>query len=335
MKEEKIDFVMLWVNEKDPEWQKEKNKYEQKELNEHENVDNSKIRYRDRENLKYWFRGVEKFAPWANKIHFITCGHIPEWLNINNPKLHIVKHSEYMPARALPTFNSNAIELLIHKIQGLEENFVLFNDDMFLTQKVKETDFFIKGKPCNTMALTPIVPMENGKHYKTVANNIEIINKYFDFKSILKKNIKKYTSFKQGKYIFKTYPLLIYNKFVGFANFHLPLSYKKSTFEMVWTKEEKKLQETVYSRFRDYENNISHWLFNYWQFASGEFYQKSVNFGKNILINDPKASKFIIRQKYKTLGLGDSEQIKDFENVKNNIIKSFERILPEKSSFEL
>ncbi len=85
----------------------------------------------------------------------------------------------------------------------------------------------------------------------------------------------------------------------------------------------KKLQETVYSRFRDYENNISHWLFNYWQFASGEFYQKSVNFGKNILINDPKASKFIIRQKYKTLGLGDSEQIKDFENVKNNIIKKF------------
>ena len=61
MKEEKIDFVMLWVNEKDPEWQKEKNKYEQKELNEHENVDNSKIRYRDWENLKYWFRGVEKF----------------------------------------------------------------------------------------------------------------------------------------------------------------------------------------------------------------------------------------------------------------------------------
>ena len=55
MKEEKIDFVMLWVNEKDPEWQKEKNKYEQKELNEHENVDNSKIRYRDWENLKYWF----------------------------------------------------------------------------------------------------------------------------------------------------------------------------------------------------------------------------------------------------------------------------------------
>ena len=27
------------------------------------------------DNLKYWFRGVEKFAPWVNKIYFITYGH--------------------------------------------------------------------------------------------------------------------------------------------------------------------------------------------------------------------------------------------------------------------
>lgn len=41
------------------------------------NIDNRVIRYRDWENLKYWFRGVETFAPWVNKVYFITYGHIP------------------------------------------------------------------------------------------------------------------------------------------------------------------------------------------------------------------------------------------------------------------
>lgn len=33
-------------------------------------------RYRDWDNLQYWFRGVEKFAPWVRKIHFVTWGHL-------------------------------------------------------------------------------------------------------------------------------------------------------------------------------------------------------------------------------------------------------------------
>ena len=335
MKDEKIDFVVLWVDGNDENWKKEKKKYEQKKKNGENDLDSRDIRYRDWENLKYWFRGVEKFAPWVNKVHFITCGHLPIWLNIDNPKLHIVKHSDYMPEDCLPTFNSNSIELLIHKIQGLEEKFVLFNDDCFITKKVKPKDFFIHGKPCNTMAMVPIIPSYNQKFYETVSNNIELINKNFDFKQSYKKNKFKYLSLKQGKYILKTYPLLIYNKFVGFANFHLPLSYLKSTFEEVWKKEGNILKETVYSRFRCYDKNVSHWLFNYWQFATGNFYQKSAKFGINILIDDKRVPKLISKQKYKIIGLGDSDRIENFEKVKQEIIDSFEKILPEKCSFEL
>lgn len=339
MKNEKIDFVLLWVDGNDEKWQKEKKEYEQK-IKKNDNdididIDSRNIRYRDWGNLKYWFRGVEKFAPWVNKIHFITCGHLPGWLNTKNSKLHIVKHSDYMPKDCLPTFNSNAIELLIHKIEGLEEKFVLFNDDVFLIKDVKPRDFFIKDKPCNTMVLAPVVPSVNHQFYKTISNNIELINKNFSFKESVRKNIQKYLSLKQGKYILKTYPLLIYNKFVGFANFHITLSYLKSTFEEVWKKEEKTLNETIHSRFRCYEKNVSHWLFNYWQFASGNFYQKSSKFGINVLINNEKVPQLISRQKYKVIGLGDSEEIEDFEKVKKQVNDSFEIILPEKSSFEL
>ena len=65
----KIDFVMIWVDNNDPEWQKSYNQYKP---NNNKKEDASIVRYRDWDNLKYWFRGVEKFAPWVNKIHFIT-----------------------------------------------------------------------------------------------------------------------------------------------------------------------------------------------------------------------------------------------------------------------
>ena len=73
----KIDFVMIWVDGNDPEWQKEKNKYDSSD----EKGDNTIVRYRSWDNLQYWFRGIEKFAPWVNKVHFVTWGHLPPWLN--------------------------------------------------------------------------------------------------------------------------------------------------------------------------------------------------------------------------------------------------------------
>ena len=61
----KIDFVMIWVDGNDPEWRKEKDKYSNNVDN---NTDNREARFRDWDNLQYWFRGVEKFAPWVNSF---------------------------------------------------------------------------------------------------------------------------------------------------------------------------------------------------------------------------------------------------------------------------
>ena len=83
------------------------------------------------DNLQYWFRGVGKFAPWVNRIHFITYGHLPPWLNVDHPKINIVRHTDYIPKKYLPTFNSHVIELNIHRIEGLANCFVYFNDDTF------------------------------------------------------------------------------------------------------------------------------------------------------------------------------------------------------------
>ena len=152
---EKIDFVILWVDSNDPIWQNEFRSY----LRQSQSTDDIRnIRYRNWENLRYWFRGVEKFAPWVNKVHFITCGQIPDWLNIKAPKLHFVKHSDYIPEEYLPTFSTNSIQLNLHRIEGLSEHFVLFDDDVFLIDKVKPERFFRNGLPCDKAALNALSP---------------------------------------------------------------------------------------------------------------------------------------------------------------------------------
>lgn len=46
-----------------------------------------------------------------------------------------------MPEGSLPVFNSNALEVNIHRIKGLSEKFVYFNDDIFIINNVKEEEF--------------------------------------------------------------------------------------------------------------------------------------------------------------------------------------------------
>ena len=135
---EKIDFVVTWLDPNDSEWQKSYAHYSQNSKG-----DISQARFRDMKVFNYWFRAVETYAPWVNKVFLITNGKFPNWINKNNPKLVLVKHEDYMPKEYLPTFNSCAIELHMHKIKGLSEYFVYFNDDVFLNSPVKPDYYFM------------------------------------------------------------------------------------------------------------------------------------------------------------------------------------------------
>ena len=107
-----IDFVIIWVDGADPKWCEEESKYLPKSSFE----DDKEVRYRDWDNLQYWFRAVEAYTPWVRTIHFVTWGHLPKWLKADHPKLHIVKHEDFIPEEYLPTFNSHTIELNLHRL---------------------------------------------------------------------------------------------------------------------------------------------------------------------------------------------------------------------------
>src|SRR5699024_940928 len=122
-------------------------------------------------------RGIEKFAPWVNKVHFITWGHVPDWLVEDHPKLNVVSHHEFMPPEFLPTFNSRSIEFNMHNIKGLSEKFIYFNDDMFLTDKTVPEDFFEDGKPKDMFALYPVFAHSEEPVSKVMFNDMGVINK--------------------------------------------------------------------------------------------------------------------------------------------------------------
>ena len=178
-----IDFVVTWVNMDDPEWQNEFAKYSGNSNNTKNGV--SKARFRDYGFLKYWFRGIEKFAPWVRKIHFVTSGQKPEWLDENNPKIHLVNHKDFIPAEFLPTYNSVVIERYMYRIPGLSDHFVYFNDDFYIINHITPERFFKNGLPCD-IAVFDYNPAWS-QWYVRIKNNIKIINRHFNKKEVMER----------------------------------------------------------------------------------------------------------------------------------------------------
>jgi hypothetical protein len=326
-----MDFVLLWVDDKDPHWRADYEKYSLIEIGE-----KRECRFRDWENLHYWFRGVENFAPWVDRIFLILASpsQVPEWLNTNHPKLRIVYHEEYIPKEILPTFNSNTIEMFLHKIPDLSEQFVLFNDDFFIINKVKPERFFRKGLPVDICAMNAY-----GGQGLSCNNmcNLEVINKHFNKKEVMKKSFFKWVSINNNKYLLRTFLLVWWPYFVGFYDHHLPQPFLKSILKEVWEKEHKIIIESIKLRFRQ-KTNLTQYLYRYWQLVSNQYTCRNI-FSDSIAFQHleereiKKVINIIRHQQKKIVVINDSDNF-NFDLAKEQINDAFENILPNKSTFE-
>ena len=220
-----IDIVITWVDGSDPAWQLERNKFVSKFDISNKSIAGSE-RYIDDGMLEYIFRGIEKFVPWVNKIHFVTWGHLPKWLNVNHPKLHIVKHEDFLPKEYLPTFSGNALSLNFHRIPDLAEHFIYVNDDMYFIAPIKKEFFFRNGLPCD-MAVQEVIDMTtyHDVYYYSVMNDITLLNTLISKRQSIKSHPFKWFNCKYGiKYFFKNFSLLPYNLFPGIDEPHTPAS---------------------------------------------------------------------------------------------------------------
>ena len=328
-----IDFVITWVDMDDPIWKDEFSRYSGK-------IDNSvnglsEARFRDYGFLKYWFRGVSAFAPWVRKVHFITSGQKPDWLNTKNPKIKMVSHREFIPEKYLPVFNSNLIEIYMHKIPNLSEQFVYFNDDFFITNNLTPTRFFENGLPKDIAAFRTNTGISQFE--KMLKNNIRLINRHFNKKEVFKKDSWKWYDPTYGSRGRLNFLLKHYNKFITLHTPHNAQPFLKSTFEDVWKHCGKELEQMSLHRFRN-KNDYTPELFRTWQICCSNFspyntYKDTKMFP--LMIKSKKAIKAVRDQSYSLVCLNDNIHIRNYEQTMEKLKQSFEIILSEKSEFEL
>ena len=180
-----IDVVYTWVDGDDPAWLARKSAVLEQLGYPPVDAAASDARFRSRDELRFSMRSLAMFAPWVRKIFLLTDDQTPSWLDVDHPRIQVVSHKEVFDNRGLlPTFNSHAIETQLHRIEGLSENFLYFNDDVFLGRPLQPQSFFSANgtslffQSPTAVPLTPITA-DDDFNFAAGKNNRELIRQAF------------------------------------------------------------------------------------------------------------------------------------------------------------
>ncbi len=147
-----IDVVITWVDGADPVLAAKRGHYmSNAPAPLHDNGINPH-RWVCSDELNFCLRSIAGNAPWVRRVWIVTDDQIPDIAILPAAfaaKIKVIDHREIFDgfAEVLPTFNSLAIETMLWRIPGLAERFLYFNDDVFLTAKVRPEDFFSNMGP--------------------------------------------------------------------------------------------------------------------------------------------------------------------------------------------
>lgn len=337
-----IDFVVMWVDGNDLSWQDKMLSY--KGTSEQSNP----TRFRDWNIFKYWFRSIERFAPWVHRVFLITDNQIPSWININHSKLKIIDHKDFIPAEYLPTFNSHTIELNIHRIEGLSEHFVVFNDDTFINAPITPEYYFKNGLPCDAPFEHIFTPRCYFPEVDMWGINIiefcdtQVVNAHFNRKEVTKANPKGwYGSYLGWKYRLQAYIIRLFGRteFQHFYSPHNERPFLKSIFEEAWKEEDRMLCNSC-TRFRE-NVSLNLYFMRYWQLASNKFYPVNYIEARKVIQLEQNNLRLLEKEMFniniKSLCLNDSSRCdyNDYQTLKPQVIQLFERKFPQKCSFEV
>lgn len=312
-KQEKIDIVITYVDSTNPEWQELFRAHTKEPILNNSSRSSTKNRFRNNDELKYCLRSIDKYLNFYRNIYIVMNHSAPKWLKTSHPKIKIINHKEIPDLNQnLPTFNSQAIECNLHKIPDLTDEFLYFNDDMFINAKLDKK--FFRDSKINIFLTNSLAPKGN-PHKKLTG----YYNAWINSNKLLDNN---YIS--QKRYFLDHCPYYV-NKNVA--------------FEL-----EKKFKEhydiTTKSKFREL-NNInplcSLLQYHYFYKNIGKFSKKK--YSKTIFMNDSFVDNVVKLQNLDNLNpkifcIEDNMFADKPENIK--LIKDFlNKKFPNKSQFEL
>lgn len=143
-----MDAVIPFVDYTDNVWMETYISFMKSKFNDFNEKDIPYQQYSDHNTLKYVFRGIDKFMPYIENIFLVVSNieQVPDY--IDQSKIKVILHKDFIPEKYLPTFQPNTIELCMYKIPGLNEEFVYFNDDTIPVSPIKSDEVFKDGLPC-------------------------------------------------------------------------------------------------------------------------------------------------------------------------------------------
>ena len=140
-----VDVVVTWVDDSDAEWRGRRDlaRAERAGRPSTDEADGD-VRFRNRDELRYCLRSIAMYAPWIRHVFLVTDDQTPSWLDTGAQGVTVVPHRElFADPAGLPVFNSHAIETQLHRVPGLAEHFLYFNDDVFLARPLGPETFFL------------------------------------------------------------------------------------------------------------------------------------------------------------------------------------------------
>lgn len=340
---ERIDFVLPWVDATDPEWQACKARYSE-EIPLPRESDHGIVRYREIGTLRYVLRGIERFCPWFGRIHLITQGHLPDWLDTDHPRIKIVTHDElYEDPRHLPTFNSSSIEMNLPNLHGVSERFVYLNDDSLIIRPLRPDRFFRGELPVDFLMHGWIprkhlyqILRDDSAWVKSLNNNVHLINQLFrpeDLEESLLFFPEYDLSGKTANWMLR----FLWRRYYFFRHWHHPQPYRMETLRDVRRHFHPEMMHCSANRFRS-DDDLTQYLYRYYHLAKGAFVPGWYGDGYHANLREEKDLQGLERvlrgSRFNFVALYDNFEAKSETKMQEGLLEILERHFPGKASFE-
>ncbi len=311
-----IDVVYTWVDGNDADFRRAKARYLSEwkgQSSDGAGVSNDweEHRFLSRDELRYSLRSVNAYMPWVRKIHIVTNGQVPAWLRTEalDGRLILVEHKDIFPtSEHLPTFNSHAIEANLHRIKGLSEHFLYFNDDVFVGSPQYPEDFFLpNGSTRFFPSSTMVDPLFAGDeaYVRASRNSNRILTEEFNLEPVN-------------------------------SMLHVPHALNRTILAEITERHAAALERTSAARFRsDGDLNLTSFLHHYYAYGSGRAVPSKCR-ARYIGLGAPNCGQQLfdtISARFDFLCVGDAPVVSRMTEL--DFAQAMERLFPWASPWEI